>query len=227
MLRKIGEASAIAAYRKKVRKELDKIIRKYREKKEAWQYTEVALTLFIVAFFSFFAVKPAAVTVSGLVGKIREKEEISVKMQKKINDLIEAQQIYSVAQTRVSLVDSFLPDDLGIAQGISQLVGSAQDSSLSLRGLGFSRVNLSGSEEKNKKAKAVQKDQNLKTLAFNFSGKGDYFDIRSFIDQLTRVRRWIAINQYQISKDKKDKKEEERVLNLTLAGELNYWQSGW
>jgi len=178
----------------------------------------------VVAFFSFFAVKPAAVTVAGLFGKIKEKEEISVKMQKKINELIEAQQIYSDAQARVNLVDSFLPSDFAIAQGISQLVGCAHQSTLSLMGLGFSRINLSGSEEKKKKAEVNQKQENLQVLPFSLSGKGDYFNIREFVAQLMAARRWIVINQYQISKDKK---EEGQLLNLTLAGELNYWRSGW
>ncbi len=200
-------------------KGLTKAIEKYQEQEEAWRYTEVALTLFTVAFFVLFAIRPAVVTISSLVGEIKEKETISLKMRGKINAIIAAQEEYALVQEKADLIDSFLPVSFNISQGLTQVIGSANQSQVSLGGISLAGVSLIGEEEVKKEKEKKEENENLSELNFSFSSKGDYFNLKQVVKMIVETRRWIDLTQYQITKSQK----EEEPLSLTINGRLFYW----
>lgn len=218
-----GAFNALNIYRAKIKKEIGKSVKKYQEKDEVWQYLETAITLFTISFFVIFAVKPATATISGLLGKIKEKEEISLEMQKKINALIEAQSNFAEVQGRTALIDSFLPQDFGIAQGSAQLAGSAVDSGVSLRGFSFSEIELISAQSRKKKTDPNSLlGQQGGSLEFSFSGKSEYLRIKDFLNSLVKTRRWVEIDQFRIAKEKKESAES--GLSVSLSGEFFYFK---
>lgn len=203
------------------RRRVGKIVDSYRNKEETWKYSEIALTLFVVSLFLIFAIRPAVVTISSLVGEIKSKETLSSKMRKKINSVILAQENYAIIQQKADIIDSFLPTSQDIGNGLAQLIGVAGDSNVSLQGLSVSETTLI--EEKIKaKIKSKEKDEfsNLAQVRFNLSVQGDYFDLKKVISDSIETKRWIELNDYQISKNKD---ETQKMLNLSVNGELFYW----
>lgn len=213
-------------------KGLGQTIRKYREREEVWKYTEVSLTLFAIAFFVVFAIRPAAIAISGLVGEIKEKEKISLQMKKKINSIIAAQEEYALYQQRVSLLDSFLPSNLNVAQGLTQVIGAAGETRVSAKGVSVSEFELNSQViardrtskgSRDQKQPSSKEQSQLREIKFNFDGFGEYPDLKEFLSYLVKTRRWIEISQYQIASNQKE--NEESNLKVTINGKLYFWST--
>lgn len=203
----------------------DKFFEKYRKARDLWRYTEISLTLFATAFFVIFAIRPAVATISGLAGEIREKEAISLEMRKKINAVIAAQEGYALIQENTVLIDSFLPTDFNLGQGLAQILGSADEGQVISKGINLSGLDLIGESRETRQKKAQEKKSGsvgdrLAEVVFNFSGKSSYSDFRKFIELITGTRRWTELAQYQVSKEEK---EGENLLNVIIKGKLFYW----
>jgi len=211
-------SSFFVSYRRK----LEKAIQDYRAREEFWRYLEVALTLFTITFFIVVAIRPAAVTISSLVGQIKQREEVDLKLKKKINAIIIAQERYAQIQEKADLIDSFLPTKFRIGQGLSQVIGSAGQAQVSVGGVNVNDTDLARGivpeVEKRKKEKGVA--ANLIGLGFDFKSRGGYSQLKDFIKQLFQVRRWLEVSQYRISKNED---EEGGVLNFSLQGKMFYW----
>lgn len=206
-------------------KGLRQAIRKYQKKEEAWKYAEASLTLFTIAFFVIFAIRPAVTTIAGLVGEIKEKEKISLQMRKKINSIIAAQEEYALYQERVNLIDDFLPTELEFASGLAQVVGAAGEAKVSQKGVRLAEIEIGGPKKTAKSAKVVKdgsRDQQslLEGTEFSFNGSAEFFDFKNFINYLLKTRRWIEITQYQLGKDIK---EEGSQIKISVNGKMYFW----
>ena len=209
---------------KKYGSEVRKAIKTYKEKETVWRYTEVSLTLFTITFFVIFAIRPAIATISGLIGEIKDREELTAKMKGKINTIIAAQEEYSLYQEKIAAVDSFLPTDYKVAQGVAQVIGSAQDLQVFLMGINFSEFSITGKSKPETKSKA-KFESSLTNIGFNFSVSGDYFNLKEFIGRILKTRRWLEISNYQIGKSKKQgESSEDEQLRLTIDGKLYCWR---
>lgn len=202
---------------------LKKAIDKYRSDKQFLRYFELGITLLVIAFFVFMAIKPAVVTISGLVGEIKQKKILATKMEEKINTIIAAQEEYAVVQAQAILIDEFLPPDVDLSFGISQVAGAVKDSQLAISGISLDQVEMvtNMSKEESKVKKEDKKIKNLFGLGFSMSMKGDYFSLRNFVDRILDVRRWLALEEYQIVPGKED--EAPGTLVFSGSGRLFYW----
>lgn len=214
---------------------VSRTVQKYQKKEEVWKYTEISLTLFVIAFFTLFAIRPAAVTISGLVGEIKEKEKISLEMKKKINSVITAQEEYALYQQKVDLIDSFLPVRFNLASGLAQIVGAAGEAKVAQKGIGLAEINLGqpqktteviGGTKRAKKGvnKNIKTSQHspLKEIDFNFHGDGRFPDFKNFVNFLLGTRRWIEITRYQLAQKTKEEKDKIRI---TLDGKIYFWSA--
>ena len=207
---------------KKYSSGVKKAIKVYKEKEMMWRYTEVSLTLFTIAFFVIFAIRPAVATISGLIGEIKDREGLTVKMRGKINAIIAAQEEYSLYQEKVAAVDSFLPTDYKVAQGTAQVIGSAEDSQVFVEGISFSELPIIGKSKTKSKTKSQTP---LANVGFNFSASGGYFNLKEFIGRVLNARRWLEISGYQIGKSKeRGESSGGEQLKLAVDGKLYCWR---
>ncbi len=207
MLKKEQIANQFKKYQDKVNTSLEE----YAENKESWKYLEVIITVFSVAFFIVFAIRPAVVTISGLIGEINEKKELTQKMQKKINSIIIAQEEFALVQGNRQILESYLPSEFAIGQGVAQVAGAANESSLPINQLSVDHIQ-----------NMINPSTSFSGLKFNFSTKGEYDEIKEFIRLINLVRRWMEINNYQIGLSK-DKEAALTSLTFFLNGEFHYW----
>jgi hypothetical protein len=201
----------IANQFKKYQDKVNAFLEEYAENKESWKYLEVIITVFSVAFFIVFAIRPAVVTISGLVGEINEKKDLTQKMQRKINSVIIAQEEFALVQGNRYILESYLPSEFAISQGIAQVAGAANEIGLPVEQLSVDHIQ-----------NMTNPPKSFSGQKFNFSTKGDYQDIKEFIRLINLVRRWMEINNYQIGLNK-DKEAALTSLTFFLNGEFHYW----
>ncbi len=217
---KVDLSQLLANYTGKAKKKVDK----YAEKEKTWYYTEVILTLFTISFFVIFAIRPAVITISGLVGEVQRKKELSKRMKQKINKVIIAQEQYSLVQKNWQLLASFLPSEFDLPQGIAQVAGSAQESNVNLNTMSFADLDFVKQELKSSKKDIETDNKNLEGLNFSFKTKSDLEVLKNFISQLNQSRRWTQIGNYQLSKPSRRGKEEASGIDLLVNGFWLFWQ---
>jgi len=212
----------LSGYQRKVQKQIRTAVKTYKEKEQSWQYLEVALTLFTILLFIIFAIRPTVLTISGLLGEIKEKEEISLRMRKKINNVLSAQEEYALVQERVALIDSFLPNKPSISQGITQVVGVSGASAIDLSPISLSSIDFISEKQKLKRSKKTDTAAaaNIESINLILGASGSYEHLRNFIVNLLSVRRYIAVDRYQVSANKD---EDVPGLSLSVGARLIYW----
>lgn len=187
------------------------------QRKDVVIYTGLTLSLFAVAFFGLFALRPTLVTIASLTKEIRSKRETEQKLQTKINDLRQAQINYAQVASSVYLVNQALPTNSSLPEIIYQIEGLAQKNNLTLNSLTFMPVDIIN---KNPKQKSVSKTFSpASEIGFDLTIKGNYENIKAFLDSLEKLRRIIIVDSFRLNQTKV---EEETTMNLNLAGRAFY-----
>jgi len=74
-------------------------------------FLEIILSASTIAFFSFFALRPTAVTIAELIRDVREKEEIANKMDEKIQNLGKAHLAFDSEGASIGQVEFSVPSN--------------------------------------------------------------------------------------------------------------------
>lgn len=179
------------------------------KKKKARVYTEIILSIFTVAFFGFFAIRPTLVTISGLLKEIKDKKAVVAQMDQKIDNLNKAQTNYNRVKNDLDLVEESLPLDPKLPILIKQLESLARLSSVTIESIKFGRTNLQGITEK----------EEGQTTSFNITIVGDYKHLKELLNSLDTLRRIISVESFVFtSKTKRDI----QVLALSINGKAHY-----
>lgn len=179
------------------------------QKKQARVYTGIILSIFAIAFFGFFAIRPTLVTISGLIKEINDKKELVAQMDQKINALAKAQTNYAQIEDDLFLIDESLPHDPQLSVLIKQLESLARLSSVTLESVRFEKTNLQGESEK----------EEVQEIKFNFALSGDYPNLKQFLNSLDTLRRVVQVESFGFSSKTK---EEALLLSLTVSAKAHY-----
>jgi Tfp pilus assembly protein PilO len=177
------------------------------QKKKVRVYTGIVLSLLVTAFFLFFAIRPTLTTIAGLTKEIKDKREITEKLEDKVKALNSAQIEYQKAEKDLSLIDEGLPRNPNISLLVRQLEALAREAGLSLKTIQFSETVLRGQEETKKNADTGE------GVTFSLAVAGDYQNLKSFLDLLTNLRRSISIEAFAFGTGKT---EARLTLNLNV-----------
>lgn len=173
------------------------------QKKQVKVYTEIVLSILMVAFFGFFAIRPTLVTISGLFKEIKDKKEIVTQMDQKINNLSKAQANYNQVKNRLYLVDEALPQDPALSLLIKQVESLARVSSVNLESVKFNKTNLQGETGK----------EEAQEVTFSLAFSGDYKNLKQFLNSLDTLRRVILVESFAF---KSQTEKEVQLLTLTV-----------
>ncbi|MPM61623.1 hypothetical protein SDC9_108483 [bioreactor metagenome] len=176
---------------------------------------ELAGTFIFIAIFLFFAIKPTALAISSLVGEIKSKEIANQKMKGRINNIIQAQESFSQAQEKYSILESGFPSDPNFYQIAVNFSTLAKNYSLKINQLDFDLPD-NNDQQKNNTSK-------IKSFKIIFSSTGDYQSVVSFIKELLNNRRLVNISSIKISQPKdKDTLTGSNIINISLDAEIPY-----
>lgn len=157
-------------------------------------YFGLVASIMLVTFFLFFALSPTFNTILGLQKKIQDGQVIDVALQKKIADIITAQDTYSQVQTQLDLLDQAIPDKPTPQGLVADVSNSASSSGVVLSSLQFSPVPLS--------ANAVTKDNRVNgipTAIFTVSVTGSEDQVRRFLGELENRLRYIRVDSVSVN----------------------------
>lgn len=179
------------------------------KKKQTRVYTGIVLSIFTVAFFGFFAIRPTLTTIGGLLKEIKDKEELVKQMDQKIADLSQAQTNYNQIKKQLYLVDESLPLDPDMPILVKQLEALARLNSVFFETVYYNGVNLQGEPEK----------EEAQEVDFTITLYGDYKSLKSFLNSLDFLRRVISVDGFSFSSKKID---ETQVLVLSITAKAHY-----
>lgn len=179
------------------------------KKKKARVYTGIILSIFTIAFFGFFAIRPTLVTIGGLLKEIKDKREVVAQMDQKINNLNKAQTNYTRIEKDLDLVNESLPLDPDLPILIKQLESLARLSSVAIESVRFEKTNLQGEIE----------TEEGQASGFSVTLVGDYKNLKDFLSSLDTLRRIISVKSFGFT----SKTEEEiQLLILSISAEAHY-----
>lgn len=181
----------------------------YYQRKDIKVYTSLILSLFTIAFFGVFAIKPTLTTIAGLFQELQEKRTVNQKLQEKINNLNQAQTNFAQISSSIYLLDQALPQNPSVSQLIWQLEILAQKSNVAIKSLGVESLEMQG-----------KNPNSQNEILFNLNLSGDYENLKTFLGSLESLRRVITVNSFAFSQSKK---EEAQTLTLNLAGKAYYF----
>jgi len=179
-------------------------------KKKVRVYTELVGTLLTISFFLLFAVKPTLLTIAGLIKTINDQKLITRTLEEKINALNLAQSQYDLIQSDLPLIEEALPQRTEITTLIKQLEAIANRSGVTNEGIQLTQIPL------DKEGAFSQPEP----INFNLAVSGDYQNLKTFLKNLSSLRRVILVDSFGFKTGKTDK----LVLYLTLNNKTFYGQ---
>ncbi|MDP3955525.1 MAG: type 4a pilus biogenesis protein PilO [bacterium] len=187
------------------------------QRKEVVVYTGLTLSLFTIAFFGIFALKPTLTTIVGLYREIEDKKVVNQQLQDKINDLRDAQNNYAQVAGSVYVINQALPENPSLVDLVYQIEILGQNEGLSLASVNFSPVDLQG---KAPNRKSDSKIYNGTEINFDVTLKGDYQNLKNFLDATEKLRRLIIVDSFSFNQTQT---EEVTFLTLNLTGKAFYY----
>lgn len=176
---------------------------RFYQHKKARAYTAIVLSLLTVTFFISFAIRPTFKTIAQLIRETKDQKTVATELEKKINNLSEAQKNYLVVEPELSLVEEALPQKAEVTLLTRQMETLARQSGVAIVNLRFSEVNL------------TEKQTSKQEVKFSFNVLGDYLGLKSFLKSLTSLRRMVLVESFSFQTGK----GESNILSLNLNGQ--------
>jgi type IV pilus assembly protein PilO len=173
------------------------------QKKKYRTYAGLILTLFTIAFFAFFAIRPTLVTIASLMKEIEDKGMIAQKLEEKIDALSQARSQYSALSDELPLIEEALPQKSKPSLFVRQIETLTSQNGLFLQSIQISQVPLLGKEETSKTPETKIKEKGLSSLKFSFSVSGNYQNLKSFLKDLEDLRRIVTLSSFSFNLEQK------------------------
>lgn len=178
-------------------------LKKQQENSKTRGVIEITITLFVISFFLFFAIKPTSETISKLLGDIKTKQILTTKMKSKIDQVIVAQDNYSQIQEKYYLVEDALPSIPNYSDAYNQLSYALLQSNLKLDKFVF-----------------TQSDKNFFTTKIATSSS--FASSLNLISNLLNSRR--IFNMSSLTFSQEDQSNSNGQINLSLPLEIFFYK---
>jgi len=139
------------------------------------------LALLTISFFALFAIKPAFTTIAQLTKELKDKKQVNQKLEKKVDNLKQAQKNYTEIEKDIIFVDRALPKTPNFNQIAGQINYLTYNHNLLLNSASFSEFEL------------ISSKINENSLVINLSITGSFQDVKSFLKDLEALDRIIKI----------------------------------
>lgn len=196
------------------------ILNIYKQKEDLRMFLEILLSLATISFFATFALRPTLVTIATLVKDIKSKEEIVAKLDTKIQNLTTAEALLQSEISRVPFIENSVPNSPSPETFVRQLEGLAAKNGVNLLGISIGQVTLRG-ETQTKPAEEglAPLPESALAVSFSLSVSGNYLELLSFLSDLEKLRRPLAIDTTGITSSQTG---EGKVLVILVSGRTPY-----
>lgn len=179
------------------RKYLFQIMQLYRNRADVRAFLEILLSLFTVAIFGVFAIKPTVVTIGGLITEIRSKTQISQQLDQKIQALAAAQQIYEQEKAKIALLETAIPTSPALEDYVKQAELLAIDHQVSIEIVSVKNVPLIGEAVLSETTVVPESEEdtvepfppNGQAIEATLAVSGAYQDLLAYLKDIEEARR--------------------------------------
>lgn len=178
----------------------------------------VILSLILLIVLVIMALRPTLVTISSLVGQIKQQEEVSQKLDEKILSVRRALDEADKVKGKLYLLNNALPNDPLWEMLADELRGIATDSGLILTSIIVDKIPLAHNEPGpvgSVQAKLLVPDKVL-PVKFTMTATGGYDQIMDAVAKVQKMSRVIMISTVGIELNKTN------GLDLTVSGQAGY-----
>lgn len=182
---------------------------------------ELLLTLFTISFFSLFALRPTLNAISELVATIQSQQEIQQRLQKKLNDLSQAQSSWNQNQTKVALLDEALPKDPRPDTYIQQIERLAINKGLTVSFLKVDEVIIKGQTSTKQPKPEKTTIPGTAQMTTSLSVTGAYTNILAFLEDLEKLRRIVNFSSITFGTIRENTGTTSLI--LTIANQVPYY----
>lgn len=161
------------------------------EKPKVAAYTMLVLSLFTIAIFGTFAIRPTLATIAQLKKRIDDQEVVYARMEKKIDTLRQAEVEYKNVASDLEAIFDALPSKPQSGALLGKLNRTLLEHDIDVTFLQFSSFELLGGQTASSSATA---------LGFSLTGRATYENTLSFLDILYQMDRIVTVDSIDISK---------------------------
>jgi len=197
------------------------LARLYQTRPQAKVYLELTLTLFTISFFSYFALRPTALTIIRLWHQIQTQQQVKDELDQKIVHLNLAQANYQKLQSDLAELDLALPSSPLPASFLRQIETFIATHGLSLAALQSGNIYLLGQPSSTDSPPSLP--LSTATVSFTLTVQGNYSDIKSFLADMENLKRLHLITDLSIHQPPQS--QQEGRLSLTVTGQVPFFPS--
>lgn len=179
-------------------KPLIEYLKKQQDNKKFISTVELSSTLFLIAFFLLFAIRPTLLVIAALIGEVNSKKILTAGMKSKISNVVQAQDSFSQVQQRYLIIDASLPSSPKYSHAANQVIGAAQASGVDLSDLNFTLPKDKGGSHLN------YGNKNIQTLSISAGTNSKFTSALIFINRLLTNRRYFNFSSISMSAPKAD-----------------------
>jgi Tfp pilus assembly protein PilO len=198
-----------------------KNVRRQMKRKEVLVSTNIILTLFTISFFAVFAIRPTALTISGLWREINDKKNVQSQLEGKISNLSEAQSALESMEEDLQLLENAIPATAEFSRLVKIIEYLASDNGLVLSSNSFSNIKLYQSAQQ-----ATASAAQIETHSFSVGLRGTFSDLGSFINDLEQLDRLISITSLTIHSSKRQVRKGVFDLEVSLRSDTYSFPEG-
>lgn len=203
----------IITHYQNTRQQLSKRLKIIYQKPLAKKTLSLILSLFLSLFFILFALRPTILIIAKLWKEIEIKQEIIIKMDKKITNLNEAQIFLEKTKNLTPIVNKVLPASADFPRFEREFVYLTLKNNLEITSMNFNHFNLIG------KTTDVDPKKQI-NISFNSKLTGSFENIKKFLAELENLDRIVVLKKTTMSTPSE---KETTILNLAINGEIFYY----
>lgn len=173
----------------------------------------LSVTVFTIIFFLVVVIRPTLITIAQLNREIKDKTEANEQLQKKIDALVVAQEVYARNSDNLALLDEAFPEKSEFPRLAYFFEQTATASGVTIKSLNFERIGAASTKEQDAPSSSNQ------SLNFTLSVNGDYLRLKDLLKELESSRRILKITESSFSRVKKG---EEFELQLFISGQAYF-----
>ena len=169
------------------------------QKPQTMAFTMLVMSLFTIAFFGFFAIRPTLATITALRREIEDDRGINEQFDQKIEALIKAQESYQTIQPQLPLILASIPEESHFTLLIQQIETLTTAYGATLSALHFQPLPLAASSRAATDSAVAKQLSKAEPFSFSISLEGTYSQLRKFIEELITLNRLIIIKQIDMA----------------------------
>jgi len=164
------------------RKEVQHALQDFYAKPATAATLELFLSIGLVLILGVFAIQPTLMTMAELNAEIKEKEELSEQLSRKVTALQTAQSVYASFESRLPLLDEAVPSQPQLIRTVKIIEKLATENQVVIESISVPRI-----PDEDLPDRTVILDRQV--LPITVSVVGDYLSIRSYVEALRNSRR--------------------------------------